>query len=324
MRKDILLDIIYKPVQKDLETVEDLLRSIARVDYVKLAELLDYSFRDSGKRIRPALVLLSGKFYEYNLNTLLPMAVAVELLHTATLIHDDAIDSSAVRRGKPTINVTWSDDKAILLGDYLFAKAEEFTSRTENIRVIRLCAQTLQIITSGELDQAFNAFNINQTYEAYIARIASKTASLLSTTTESGAVLGNAPEKSIRILKDYGYNLGISFQIVDDILDFAGTEKELGKPVGSDLAQGTLTLPAMLLIEKYPDDNPVRKIFENPEHKENINRAVEMIQNSDIVDKCFKVAIDFKTKACSELNELPSNNRQYLIELANFVVARRT
>jgi octaprenyl-diphosphate synthase len=323
MRKDISLDIIYKPVQKDLKTVEDLLRSVARVEYVKLAELLDYSFRDSGKRIRPALVLLSGKFYDYNLNSLLPMAVAVELLHTATLIHDDAIDSSAVRRGKPTINVTWSDDKAILLGDYLFAKAEEFTSRTENIRVIRLCAQTLQIITSGELDQAFNAFNINQTYEGYIHRIASKTASLLATATESGAVLGNAPEESIKILKDYGYNLGISFQIVDDILDFIGTEKELGKPVGSDLEQGTLTLPAMLLLEKYPIDNPVRKIFENPELKENINKAVEMIRKTDIVDKCFKIALDYKEKACSELNKLPSNNRQFLIELADFVVARR-
>ena len=324
MAKELSLNRVYEPVREDLRAVEDLLRSVARVDYTKLAELLDYSFKDSGKRIRPALVLLSGKFYQYNLNTLLPMAVAVELLHTATLIHDDAIDSSAVRRGRPTINVTWSDDKAILLGDYLFAKAEEFTSRTENVRVIRLCAETLQIITSGELDQAFNAFNLNQKYEGYLHRIAAKTASLLATTTETGAILSQAPEESIKILRDYGYNLGIAFQIVDDILDFVGSESELGKPVGSDLSQGTLTLPAMLLLKRYPKNNPVRKIFENPELKENVATAIEMIKNSDIVDECYKVASGYKIKACSELYKLPSNNRWYLLELADFVVERRT
>ena len=251
------------------------------------------------------------------------MAVAVELLHTATLVHDDAIDSSAVRRGRPTINVTWSDEKAILLGDYLFAKAEEFTSRTENIRVIRLCAQTLQVITSGELDQAFNAFNLNQKYEDYIHRIAAKTASLLATTTESGALLSQAPEESVQILRNYGYYLGIAFQIVDDILDFVGNEGELGKPVGSDLSQGTLTLPAMLLLERYPDNNPVRKLFENPQSSQNIPMAIDMIRNSSIVDDCYKQAIDYKAKACRNLDKLPPAYRPHLYELAEFVVKRR-
>jgi octaprenyl-diphosphate synthase len=225
MSEKLSLDKIYAPVQSDLNTVGDWLRSVTQVSYIPQAKMLEHSLKDTGKRIRPALVLLSGKFYHYNLDTLLPMAAAVELLHTATLVHDDAIDDSAVRRGQPTVNATWNEDKAILLGDYLFATAEEYTTRTGNLRVIRLCAETLQLITTGELNQAFNEFNLKQTYDDYMKRIAGKTASLLAAATESGAILSDAPEASIRILKEYGYNIGLAFQIVDDILEFVGTEQ---------------------------------------------------------------------------------------------------
>jgi geranylgeranyl pyrophosphate synthase len=324
MIEKLSLDKIYQPVQSDLNTVGDWLKSVARVSYLPQAKMLETSLRESGKRIRPALVLLSGKFYHYNLDTLLPMATAVELLHTATLVHDDAVDNSAVRRGQPTINATWNDDKAILLGDYLFAAAEEYTARTGNLRVIRLCAETLKTITSGELNQAFNSFNLKQTYQEYMQRIAAKTASLLATTTETGAILSGAPEESIRILKEYGYNIGIAFQIVDDILDFVGTEEELGKPVASDLSQGTLTLPAMLILEQYPEDNPVQRIFENPERKEEIPRAIDMVRNSSIVDDCYKVASQYREKAISGLPGLPDNaSRESLLNLADFVVQRR-
>jgi len=324
MTDTVSLQEIYAPIQNDLREVENILRSVINVDYVKLAELLDYSLSEGGKRIRPALVLLSGKFYHYDLRTLLPMAVAVELLHTATLIHDDAIDNSFVRRGRPTVNATWDNDKAILLGDYLFAKAEEFTARTENVRVIRLCAETLQIITSGELNQAFNAFNLNQSFEDYINRISSKTASLITATTESGAILSHAPEASIQILKSYGYNVGVAFQIIDDILDYAGTEEELGKPVGSDLIQGTLTLPAMLLLQKYPHGNPVKDYFSNPEKREKINEAIDMIRNSNIVEECYKIAFIYREKACLDLHNLPDKaSRRSLYDLADFVVKRR-
>ncbi len=129
---------IYEPVQEDLNKVEDWLRSVSKVDFSWLAKLLGYSLKGGGKRIRPALTLLSGKFYNYNLDSLLPMATAVELLHTATLVHDDAIDKSSVRRGRPTINTVWGEDEAVLLGDYLFAKAGELAAITGNLQVIKL------------------------------------------------------------------------------------------------------------------------------------------------------------------------------------------
>jgi len=318
------LSAIYQLIQKDLVLVEDRLKSVSEVDFPWLAELLDYSLKGGGKRIRPALTLLSGKFYDYNLGSLLPMATAVELMHTATLVHDDAVDNSLVRHGRPTINKVWGEDKAVLLGDYLFAKAGEFAADTGNLRVIKLFSQTLQTISTGELNQSFNAFNLEQTHQHYFQRISCKTASLFSLATESGAILSQAREKSVKVLKGYGYNLGIAFQIVDDILDFIGTEEEMGKPVGSDLAQGTLTLPAMLLLEHYPEDNPVKKVFQNQDRQKNIELAIELIRNSSIVSECYEVASEYCSKACQSLKLLPDNaSRRALIELADYVVNRK-
>ena len=322
------LSEIYKLVQEDLAKVESQIKSVSEVDSPGLAELSSYIL-SGGKGIRPALTLLSGKFYHYNLELLLPMATAVELMHTATLVHDDAIDNSPVRRGRPTINEVWGEDKAILLGDYLFAKAGEFVASTGNLRVIKLFSQILQTISGGELDQSFDAFNLEQTRDHYLQRISSKTASLFSMATESGAILSQAPEESIEVLREYGYNLGIAFQIVDDVLDFIGTEEEMGKPVGSDLAQGTLTLPAMLLLEHYPEDNPVKELFNNrdmPEEdkQKKINQAIELVRNPLIEQQCYEFVSDYCARACHKLGLLPDNtSRQALKDLADLVISRK-
>ncbi|HET6478360.1 MAG TPA: polyprenyl synthetase family protein [Dehalococcoidales bacterium] len=318
------LNGIYRSIKDDLSQVKESLRSIIKVDFPWLSEQLEYVVGSGGKGIRPALTLLSGKFYQYNLKYLMPMAVSVELMHTATLIHDDAIDKSMARRGRATIFKLWGEEPAILLGDYLFAKAGEFVSDTQNPRVIKLFSQTLATISSGELNQFFSAHNLQQTREQYFKKIFGKTASLFSLATESGAILSGAPEKSVKILRDYGHYLGIAFQVVDDILDFIGTEEELGKPVGSDLAQGTLTLPAMLLLERYPEDNPVKRLFANRNDQGNIKEAIELIRNSPIVDECYAVASEYCTQACQNINQLPANSsRDALLQLAEYVVARK-
>ena len=318
------LSAIYKPVEEDLVRVNEELSEVSKVEFPWLAELLDYSLKSGGKIIRPALTLLSGKLYHYNPDILLPMATATEVLHVATLVHDDAIDKSPVRRGRPTVYEVWGEDKAVLLGDYLFAKAGEFTAATQNLRVIKLFAETLRIISTGELDQIFKAFNLKQTYEQYIQRISRKTAALFILATESGTALSEAPEASIKIMNEYGYNLGIAFQIVDDILDFISTEENIGKPVGSDLAQGTLTLPSMLLLERYPMDNPVKRLFQNRDSQDDIKLAIEQVRNSSIIEECYTVASDYCTKACRDLNQLPdSASRQSLIDLADYIAQRK-
>lgn len=318
------LSRIYAPIQEDLNRVRDTLRSISRIEDEWLSEQLSHVVREIGKGIRPALTLLSGKCYDYKTACLLPMAVSVELMHTATLVHDDAIDKALTRRGQATINSIWGNEIAVLMGDYLFAKAGEFVADTHTPRVIKLFSQTLGTISSGEIGQFRGAFKLDQSHENYFRRIYRKTASLFSLATQSGAILSQAPEESVVILKEYGDNLGTAFQIVDDILDFTSTEEALGKPVGSDLTQGTLTLPAMLCMERYPEDNPVKRMFETRD-KKYVAEAIEMVRNSTIIKDCYKIASEYRIKACQNLKTLPKTaSRQSLFNLADYVVKQGT
>lgn len=319
------LDQIYAPIQEDMLKVEGRLKATSQVSFPHLATLLEHCLKGDGKRIRPALTLFSGKFYDYNLDLLLPMATGVEIMHTATLVHDDAIDHSLVRRGRPTVNKLWGEEQAVLLGDYLFAEAGLLVASTSNLRAIKLFATTLKTISSGEINQAINAFNLNQARSQYIQRIAQKTAALFATATESGSVLSQAPETSIQILIEYGYNLGIAFQIVDDILDFIGTDEELGKPTGSDLAQGTVTLPILLLVEQYPEEPPVKKLYKHHDDYENIKRVIELVRNSpSIIQECYHVATDYCVNAGHNLKLLPQNPaRQSLSALADYIISRK-
>jgi octaprenyl-diphosphate synthase len=318
------LNQIYAPISEDLIKVEEALKGVSHVDFPWLAQLLSHSLEAGGKRIRPALTLLAGKPYNYRLEFLLHMAISIELMHTATLIHDDAIDKSDTRRGRSTIYKVWGIEPAVLLGDYLFAQAGVSVSDTQSVRCIRQFSKTLMTISRGELNQARNAFNLDQTFEQYKQRIVSKTASLFCLATETGGILSEAPESAIENLKNYGLGVGIAFQIVDDILDFTGTEEELGKPAGSDLIQGTLTLPAMLLNQRYPEDNPVKKLFLHREDTNYIKTAIEQVRNSPIVDECYRTAKEYCDNACRQIESLaPSSSRQSLMDLADFVVIRK-
>ena len=320
------LSEIYQSIRDDLTEVERQFKLLAedkRDSFPELHRMLKHVLV-GGKVIRPALTLLSGRLFSYNRDRTLPMATASELLHIATLVHDDAIDEADTRRGRPTVNKLWGLDKAVLLGDYLFARAGEFAATTGNIRVVGLFARTLQINSSGELKQAFGAFSLEQSFEQYRERIAGKTAGLIVMATESGAILSSASEEEIQIMKDYGYNLGLAFQIVDDILDFIGDEKEMGKPVGSDLAQGTITLPSLLLLKRHPTDNPVAKIFAGKEPTENIRRAVAMISSSSIIDESYSIAQGYISEACQHLKRLPdSQHRRSLLALADYIIRRQ-
>ncbi|MCJ7515165.1 MAG: polyprenyl synthetase family protein [Dehalococcoidia bacterium] len=317
------LSSIYKPVQKDLKKVEQSLEEITDADFSLLAQLLAYTLKTGGKRVRSALTLLSGKFYVYEPALLVPMSAAIELLHTATLVHDDIVDNSPVRRGKPTVSRAWGENSALLLGDYLFAKAGSLVAGTGNLRAIKLFSQTLMTISAGELKQTGVAFDTAKLRDYYFAWIGAKTACLFSTSTESGAVLSQAPEEAIQAIREYGHNLGMAFQIVDDVLDFVGEEDELGKPVGSDLREGTLTLPTILFVESYPEDKLIKNFFEKKD-AEDVSQAVAKIRDSRVIDDCLTLASEFCTKARRAVEKLPDNNaRKSLIDLADYIVQRR-
>lgn len=314
---------IYKPVQGDLEKVERSLEEIAGSEFPLLAQLLTYTLKNGGKRIRPALTLLSAKFYGYDFNTLISIAMAIEFLHTATLVHDDIVDNSPVRRGRPTVSCAWGENRALLLGDYLFAKAGSLAASTGNLRVIKLFSQTLMTISGGELRQTGVTLDLKRAHEHYFDWISAKTACLFSAATESGAILSQAPEEAIAAMRDYGHNLGMGFQIVDDVLDFVGEEDELGKPVGSDLREGVVTLPSILFAKYNPKDNLIQAVIEKRD-AESVALAVEKIRNSPVIGECLALASDFCFRARRAVEKLPDNSaRQSLLELAAYIIERR-
>ena len=319
---------LYEQIKDELEAVEEKLGAIGMESSVAepslLMELLGHILEAPGKRTRPAITILASKFHPYDHDLPMIMAAAVELLHIATLIHDDMVDNSPTRRGKATVSSKWGENVAVLLGDYVFATSATIVCDTKNVRVIRRFSETIMELSSGELSEISAAFNWNIPRESYWQRIYDKTASLFSTAAESGALLSGAPENLVQSLKSYGYNLGMAFQIVDDILDFQGTEEEIGKPVGNDLLQGTITLPSILLMERYPNDNPIKKLFENVENDGNLKLVIEMIQNSDIIPQSYSVAADLCHKATQALETLPdSSYKRSLVDLAAYVMERR-
>ena len=311
----------YDPVKSDMAQVEGKLRELAELAPVEMKEQLEHALSDGGKRVRPALTLLAGKFKNYNPEILISMAAGVELLHTATLVHDDTIDDAQLRRGKMSIKQRWGNSNAVLIGDYLFANSARFVAETRNIRVIKLFAQTLMTICGGEIQESLNAFNGDR--ERYFKTIGDKTACLFSAATESGAVLAGSSEKTVQALKEYGYNIGMSFQIVDDILDFIGQKETLGKPVASDLTQGVFTLPVILLLEQ-PETAAVKEILKK-NRKKGTQLLMEMVRGSSVIDECYEVAQGFSSRACAVLEKLPHNSAyDCLTGLATYVTERRS
>jgi geranylgeranyl pyrophosphate synthase len=289
--------------------------------------MLDHVLGAGGKRVRPALALLSGSFQDFDLDLLVPLATSIEVLHTATLVHDDVIDGAATRRGRATANALFNNAPSVFLGDFLFAHAAELIARTDNVRVIRLFARTLMRMATGELDQDVSAFDTSKRIGDYLQRIGGKTASLFATACEGGAIVSHAPEPWIEALRDYGFNLGMAFQVVDDILDFTGDEAAMGKPVGGDLKEGTLTLPSLLLLEADPSPrNPVRRLFAARRNRDAyLAAAIEAVRAGDTTTRSMAMAEEFSERAVMALAPLPdSDARRTLIDLAGYVLRRNS
>lgn len=313
---------IYAPVKSDLKLVEQGIRSIAEHDIPLLSKLLEYALVNGGKRIRPALTLLSGKFNKYTPDLLVSMAISVELLHIGTLVHDDIVDNSPMRHGKPAVYRVWGSNHALLLGDYLFARAGNLATKTDNMRVIRRFTETLMTISGGELREAGLSFELPSARENYYKWISDKTACLFVMAAECGSVLSGCTEEQVSALKDYAQNFGLAFQVVDDILDFIGDQSAMGKPVGSDLTEGAITLPSIIYAEKKPGDKIISNIITGKD-KGLVPEAVKNIRSSGVIEECREIARGFYARACAALEKLPyCEARRSLSALVTFVIER--
>jgi geranylgeranyl pyrophosphate synthase len=314
---------IMDSIREDLRRVEATLRALPMVDYAVIEEAIEQLLDSGGKRIRPTLTLLTSRLYPADIDKVISLAAAVEMLHTATLVHDDVIDGALLRRGSPTLNATWMPGATILVGDYLFSRAADLAAQTDNVRVMRIFARTLMTIVSGELGQLFESGN-RVTREHYDRRIYAKTASMFELATEAAGVLIGAPEDQIGVLRDFGRDLGMAFQIVDDVLDFTGDASEVGKPVGSDLRHGIVTLPVLHYLEAHPDDERLNDLLRNGRRDEQqVQRVVEAIRRSGAIEAALDEAHEFARRSQRALGYLPdSDARQAMWDIVEYVITR--
>jgi geranylgeranyl pyrophosphate synthase len=327
-QKLALLDLVYD----DLQRVEMKMRSIGAGAYAPLADAFLNLLNSGGKRLRPALALAAfGLFADRSSEKAIAAAAAVEMLHNATLVHDDLIDGALTRRGITTLNAQWNKGATVLAGDYLFARAAGFAAETENVRVVQLFAETLRTICEGELRQLFSSRQWRQPKESYYPRIFAKTASLFASSARSGAILGRATAAQEQALYDYGYHLGMAFQIVDDILDYTADEGTLGKPVGGDLRQGIVTLPFFYFLQSQPDPAPIVSRLDtalslpgrSSGANDGVGEIIALVRASGAIEAAYTEAREFCEQAQANLEALPANPyRAALTELAEYTVAR--
>ncbi len=332
------IQTLLHPVRHGLRLVEKRMETVESSVFAPLADAFVDLIGSGGKRLRPALALLAGQMDAPIVDwashpSLIALAAAVEMLHTATLVHDDVIDGALLRRGAPTLNASWSQGATVLAGDHMFARAAHFAAETGSNRVIEIFSDTLQIIVDGEMRQLFARNQYGQERENYYQRIYAKTASLFSAATEAAAVLVGLSAPRVQLMKEYGYNFGMAFQIMDDILDFTGDDRTLGKPAGSDLRQGTLTLPFLNFLQQQSDPQALierltvaRQDAEDgqPEQLDDaVREVVVAIRSSTAIDSARSEAIDFLQQAVSNLSTFPDSPiKESLIGLCSFVVQR--
>lgn len=312
------------PVTEEIKLVEERMRVQADEAHPDLRAALEHLLAAGGKRIRPTLGLLVGNMLGAPLEKLVTLGAAVELLHTATLVHDDLIDGALLRRGMPTLNARWSPPATVLTGDFLFARAAKLAADTDHLPLMKLFSDTLATIVNGELTQMFTSRGlINR--DNYYKRIYAKTASLFEMTSRAAAMVSPASEETIESMRDFGYQIGVAFQIVDDILDFVGEQSAVGKPLGSDLLNGLVTLPAIYYAEANPNDPDVQSLPNGGwTNNENMTRLVDNIRASDASKQAMREAEQHVERALACLNPLEScAERDALENLARYIVDRK-
>jgi geranylgeranyl pyrophosphate synthase len=273
--------------------------------------------------VRPATALLAAHLFDAEPEQAVALGAALEMLHTATLVHDDLIDGSLLRRGLPTLNAQWTPGATVLTGDFLFARAAELASETDSVRVMGVFARTLMVIVNGEINQMFVGRG-QAAREGYFQRIYAKTASLFAAAAEAGAILGGADERATKAMRQFGSEVGMAFQIVDDILDFTSDEDRLGKPVGSDLRQGLFTLPVLCYLERHPEDRDVAALLNGRSgDAERVARVVAAVRASGVIGEALEEARAYVARAQAALAHVPDNQyRRALYDLADYFVSR--
>lgn len=315
---------ICSPIRQDMEEFEERMRDIVDSDVYPVLESYNHIFSSGGKRIRPALVLLSAKCLGHASNISMDAACTVELIHTASLIHDDIIDSAEIRRGKPAIHELWGTEIAVAVGDYLFSRAMEILTAHGNCEPVKILSKAVKDMAEGELLETVNRRNFNLTEEEYIKIISGKTAALMSASCKLTAEIASAPIPYSDALSQFGLNFGISYQIVDDLLDIASTNDQIGKPVKNSIREGNFSLPIIYALRNAGNKakSKLLSILSREEISDvEVDEAIEIISNLDSNLYTKAIAGKYMDNAKDAISILEdSSAKQALLDIADFVI----
>ena len=314
----------YRIVTEELGLVEKKLQEAVGQAPESIRKPFSHAVKSRGKKLRPALSILSSRITNERPDSAILVGTGVEMLHLATLIHDDVVDEADTRRGEATVSNIWGPEIAVLVGDYLFASAATYVCDTGDLSVIRrFVAKTIMELATGELTERMDLYNSSQTRDQYFLRVYNKTASLFVAAAECGALLSQASGDQINCIKEYGINVGMAFQIIDDILDFEAYSIDIGKPVGNDLSQGVLTLPSILALERSSPNNPIVKLCETRNKDKYLDDALKCIYDLKVIPDAYDIAKDHLDKAKDSLyliNESPVKSA--LLDLTDYIMER--
>jgi geranylgeranyl pyrophosphate synthase len=316
---------LLEPIAEDLQEFERRLDASIAADLGPMAEAMQLIVRAGGKRLRPALVLLSARLGSANRDHTFNVAMGIEFIHTATLVHDDLIDESPTRRGIRTIHEAMGPNPAIIIGDYYFAKGANLLAAVGSPSIDGAISNAVMTICMGELLQMTSRWDFDQSIEAYHRKIERKTATLVGTCCYAGGVVAGLPEGQLEALRRYGQLVGMAFQVADDVLDYIATSAEVGKPVGADLRQGTITLPLMLALRDPAVAPALRDLLATPDlNDDEYQRIVALVRQSDAIAGAEAHAQRFADQARTELALFPDSlPRQTLEQICDYVVDRR-
>lgn len=317
---------IYASMKQDVSFIERELERTIVSDHELLNETSLHLLKSGGKRIRPVFVLLAGKFGKYDLDQMKRVAVPLELIHMASLVHDDVIDDADTRRGNLTVKSKWDNRIAMYTGDYIYGKALTLITELDDVRIHRYLSKAMVEMCLGEMEQIRDFFNTEQSVRRYLLRIRRKTALLIAVSCQLGALAAGVDAKSSNWLYRYGYNVGMTFQIRDDVLDLIGTEAQIGKPPGNDIKQGNITLPVLFALQEAAIREPLlREIEQIRLHNghTDVSVALDLVRNSDGIKQAEVLAARYMDKALDALTHLPDvRARKSLRDIAHFIVNR--
>ena len=313
----------YELIQDNLSLVEQQLLAEQPGQHSLLTDATFQLLQAGGKRIRAAICLLSAGIFGADLDRSHSLAAGVEMLHTATLVHDDLIDGALLRRGRPTLNAGLNANFTVLIGDYFFARAANLVSKTDNLDIMNQFADTLMTILNGEINQQYSLWQVD--HQEYYDRIYAKTGAMFVLAAKSAAALGGADQKDLLAMEKYGYYSGIAFQIVDDVFDFTNKQTQLGKPVGNDLRQGLITLPTLLYSERYPNDPNLNLLLEVRDgNHPAAAKLISSILDSGVINDALNRAKDLVSQGQRALKAVPySGYVEALSSLTETIVERK-